>query len=515
MEKFLQDIVLFINEARGEKKEDILQKQAEEILCYYIVEKNKGTFYDNLERTLGHDLELYYLVLFTIQFISPDAESISVMEKLLMRPELDLLVAENIYSQLANIRFRDHRIKQSYVEGRQINHFLLRRYEQEYPLPVPYLTYVERNKRRIVIETDTLLQIEHAPTQIVLDACRVLQGELGYEVFLVVNVIGTELDWMNRFCLFPYISNYRTDMNGVFSLEYEGVNIRGYQLLWNQNASGQMQQLLTELYDWKPLCVWHIGGSSLRHDIYRKLTTLLSMPCTDGYSVSEAQVLVSYMQSNSPSIAQAVTYAEQQGQKCLNIKRMDEQKEMGTNRSRNEFQIPEDAFVITIVGNRLDAEMSKEFIQMLLELEQQIDKLYFLIIGPCERKPFQTKDKNKVKYVGFCKDLTDMMKLADLFVNPPRQGGGGGAARALALGIPVVTLPDCDVFNTAGEDFSCQNVTEMKEKILRYTQDADFYKSHQSKARQKWEAWQQVDNKTSYREMLQQIEDWLQKGEIA
>ncbi|MCH5268414.1 MAG: glycosyltransferase [Lachnospiraceae bacterium] len=514
LDVFLQNIVSFINEVRGENRQDVLRQLVEEIVIYQVQAKEHGDFYSSLEEALSEDIELYYLVLFTIQFISQDKECISIMDKLLMRSDLDVFVAGNICFQLASIRFRDFSLKRSYAQGREINQFLLDKYEKEYPLPVPYLPYEERNKKRIAIETDTLLRLEHAPTRIVLDACQVLQKDLGYEVLLIVNALGMKEERMKQFCAFPYIPHRLPALDGAFSLEYEGTVIQGYQLPWEPGAIGEMQQSIMELYDWKPLCVWHIGGGSFRHDILRNFTTVLSMPCVDGYSVSEAQVLVSYMQSNSQSVKEAVEYAEQHGQKCLNIESKTQRGEMGTGRKRSDFQLPEDAFVITIVGNRLDDEMSKEFNQMLLELEQQIDDIYFLIIGPCKRKPLQTRDKNKVKYVGFCKDLVDVVKLADLFVNPPRQGGGGGAVCALISDVPIVTLPDCDVFNMIGEEFSCRDMTEMKEVIIRYTQDDDFYKSQQTKERQKKEEREQIDNKTSYREMLQTVETWLQKGEI-
>lgn len=512
-EDFLQEIVGFINEATGRKRNDVLQQGAENIVAYYAVEKKKG-LYGRLEEALGNDLELYYLVLSTLQFITKDAECVAVIENLLLRPDLDLLIAYNVWFQLSNIRFRDISIPYSYSRSRQINKYLLERYEREYPMEVPFVPYKERNRKRIVIETDTLLTGLHAPTHIILDTCQTLIRDMGYEVLLIVNVAWMDLNWMNRFWLFPYVANYRKDINGRFSIAYEDVVVQGYQLQWKKESMPEMKQLLQEVHEWNPLCVWHIGSASFRHDIYRRMTTLLSMPCTDGYSVSEAPVLVSYMQSDSANVKESIGYAERQGQKRINIERVIEHKEQGKNYHKEDFMIPEEAFVICIVGTRLDAELSEAFMDILYQLERELDNLHFMIIGISHQKPFCPADEKRVHYLGYREDLVDVIKVADLFVNPPRQGGGSGAVRAFSVGVPAISLPDCDVANLIGEDFCCQSLKEMKEEIIKYVKDEDFYKNQQEKARKKYAKRMSVSNAKSYQTMLQQLEEWLEKGEV-
>jgi hypothetical protein len=112
--------------------------------------------------------------------------------------------------------------------------------------------------------------------------------------------------------------------------------------------------------------------------------------------------------------------------------------------------------------------------------------------------------------------LTDVIAMTDLFVNPPRQGGGGGAARAFAVGVPVVTFPNCDVSNVAGTDFCCENFSQMKEQITRYREDKVFYKKQKEKVEVTHRNRMKVsENMTSeISKMLQQVELWLEAGEI-
>lgn len=53
---------------------------------------------------------------------------------------------------------------------------------------------------------------------------------------------------------------------------------------------------------------------------------------------------------------------------------------------------------------------------------------------------------------------------------------------ALMAGVPVVTLPRCDVEWNVGEDFTVADEEQMEEEILRYIRDEDFYNMKQELA---------------------------------
>ena len=514
---FLQEIVLFINKAREGTEDDISRQTAEKNIAAYhaLAKANKGEPYPSLKKAIGEDWELYCLVLSAILYITKDEDCLEEIENIILRPDLDLFTVCSIVYQLNRIRFLDSSLKTSYSRSREINRHWLERYEKEYPLQIPFLPYEKRNKKRIIIETDTFLGYYHAPTRLICDICRTLIRDMGYEVFLFVNVEAPNWEWTEQFWLFPSASNYRQDSMGRFSMRYEDVVIQGYQLMWSRNAMGEMQQLVKALYEWSPLCVWNIGGTGYRHDSLRQLTTVLSMPCADGYSVSEAPVLVSYMQSDSPYVKESVDYAQQSKQKLLNINLAMEFKEEGKNYQKEDFGIPKDAFAISIVGNRLDAEVSEEFEQMLEEVAKHIDRIYFVMIGKCEEKFFKNIEKDRVKYLGWRTDLVDVIKMTDLFVNPPRKGGGGGGVRAISVGVPVVTLPYCDVANLVGEAFHCEDLSEMQKLIYQYETDAAFYKSQQEKVKIKHRESMSNDNVDTLEKMLQQVNNWLEEGEIS
>ena len=66
-------------------------------------------------------------------------------------------------------------------------------------------------------------------------------------------------------------------------------------------------------------------------------------------------------------------------------------------------------------------------------------------------------------------------RILDLYLNPDRLGGGFSSAMALIAGLPVVTLPNCDVAYNVGEEFVVSDYEEMMQTIKRYVSDRKFY----------------------------------------
>ena len=99
-------------------------------------------------------------------------------------------------------------------------------------------------------------------------------------------------------------------------------------------------------------------------------------------------------------------------------------------------------------------------------------------------------------------------------MNPPRQGGGGGAARAQAVGKPVVSLKHCDVEAVSGKDFCCDTLDEMATVIKRYCTDKEFYKSMSEKSLENYKKHSGVDMKEQYKRVLDTVETWIAEGKI-
>lgn len=513
-EEFLQRLVDFINEIRTQKRQEVYQLYANEIAEYYYSHGN-GSVLGQLKEALETDVELLSLLLFALQFITEDKICVQELQQLLLREDIDVHAALDISFQLANLVFRNAEISLPYLDCRRVHEHLLMRVETELIGDTAFLPYKERNKKRIILATDTLLGLFHAPTKIVYQTADRLKL-LGYDVVIIVNVRTQPLKRSEQYCILPFSPNYNKQLQQCNVFEYASNRYSVYQFFFCEEDMEQQKEMLQFIYDWKPLCVWYIGGSSPVADIYRRTVTQISMGCTDGYLCTCSPVLLSYMQSNSANVKKSIEYSLSHGQKIYNIKLADRHSRENPSLTRRDLGIPEKSFALCIVGNRLDAEISQGFIEMLRELVDESEEYHVVLIGKCKSDILQGIEEERQTRLGFRTDLIDVIAMTDLFVNPPRQGAGGGAVRAFAVGVPAVTCPNCDVSNVTGPDFCCQNLEEMKELIRRYSSDSEFYHKQQEKAYEVYrEREHDADNSVqAIGEMLDQVKQWLEDGEI-
>lgn len=158
--------------------------------------------------------------------------------------------------------------------------------------------------------------------------------------------------------------------------------------------------------------------------------------------------------------------------------------EQTTKLTRVGLGLPEDKFLLVVVGIRLDGEVTQSFMDMLAETYTQGAHVVFA--GEFEKYERYCDTDPKFKahstFVGYQEDILALMELCDLYVNPPRVGGGFSVVEAFYKGVPGVTLNYGDVAASAGVDFCVDNLNEMKDMILHYMDDTAFYRTMSEKA---------------------------------
>jgi glycosyltransferase involved in cell wall biosynthesis len=104
---------------------------------------------------------------------------------------------------------------------------------------------------------------------------------------------------------------------------------------------------------------------------------------------------------------------------------------------------PQDPPKIVVVG-RLSAEKNHAFLlRVLAELDEVPLTLWIVGAGPEERRLKALVErlslKNRVKFYGYCTDITEILSYSDIHVMPTRSEGFGlVAAEAMAAGLPSV-----------------------------------------------------------------------------
>lgn len=153
--------------------------------------------------------------------------------------------------------------------------------------------------------------------------------------------------------------------------------------------------------------------------------------------------------------------------------------------TRAELGIPEENFTIVVVGNRLDADVTKEFIECI----KQVDDIFVVFIGKFDmHKNYVELDEwygNNTMATGDVKDVMGVLEQCDLYVNPKRLGGGFSVIEAFHAGMPAVSINYGDVSVAAGEEFCVKDYDEMIEVINRYKTDKKFYDMMLEKGKQR------------------------------
>ena len=111
--------------------------------------------------------------------------------------------------------------------------------------------------------------------------------------------------------------------------------------------------------------------------------------------------------------------------------------------SRSALGVPERAVLMLTTGIRLEAEIGGDWAAAVKHLLVRHPEVHWLLIG--SRMPASLLDMaDRITALPFREDLSAVMNTCDLYLNPPRPGGGASVALAMACGLPVVSNADGD-----------------------------------------------------------------------
>ncbi len=375
-------------------------------------------------------------------------------------------------------------------------------------LDLPYLPVRDRNRKRIAIMTGQILSLLHAPTKVVLDTAYVLQEQLGYEVKIFIcpcNGVMPEGMWYSQ----DYMRSDEDFRNDALGIKYGNAVFKEFQVDLEPLNLKEYQMMFELIHAWNPMFVLGIGAINPVIDLCEKFTTLVMRAGSSGCPVSEAGILVRLVRQTE-ELEEEYEKALSDGQVQMF---MEEKPPVVIEKSQNHYcrsklGLPEDKFLIAVVGNRLDSEIDLEFVAVMQRILEKSSAAAFAIIGEVEKvKNYFTEliFSGRVFYLGFCNDLVGTYGIMNLYMNPRRMGGGYSAMMALAAGIPVISLPECDVAEHVGKELLAKNYQEMEEMTLRYIADPQFYESKRQYAQKRSEENTEEKQSEYVRKMIERV----------
>lgn len=362
-----------------------------------------------------------------------------------------------------------------YVGLRRYKAQIANKYRNVLKLNLEYLPLENRNSKRIVVITGQILSVMHAPTMTVCKYLYTLQELMGYEVLVICCPITKTVDpllWHNA-----NYAAYRDDFdNGAMEFDYKGAIFKGYQITMEGDCLKEYHMMHHMIHMWNPICVLNYCYNPIV-EIVSDYTTLVTHKFSNGLPVSDADVLL-LLEGYGKIDNKQLKYAEKSRQVIYEIEQMKPYFEReNVYYTREGLGLPEDKFIIAIVGNRLDTEIKDDFIALMEEIANEYSEVVFAVVGNVNElkiKMEKTNIQERVYYLGVCKHLMNVYEVMNLYLNPYRERGGYSGAMALNAGIPVITLPNCDVASNVGADFVVDNSGQIIEIVGKYIHDADF-----------------------------------------
>lgn len=340
-------------------------------------------------------------------------------------------------------------------------------------LKYDYIPMAQRDKNKIVIFTEQLLGERHAPSLIVLRTAYALQKYLNYDVTIFSCPIIARVP--DKVWFKSGVENHLEEQEGrVCKREYMGEFLKVYQVSLGSACDFKEIKMMYDLiYAWKPLFVCSMGSLNPVIDIASSFVTEVNSTFAEKVPMTSSQILL--MDINElVTESNKVIKDYQKAVLVDNVRPFFKKSEVVL--TKEGIGLSESAYTIAIVGNRLDKEIDKPFADAVSEAMKSCGSINVLIFGNAVQclELFDEEIRDRIHNIGYCEDLMAAYTIIDLYVNPVRMGGGYSAAMALASGIPVVSLKDCDVHSHCGDRFAVADLDDMKNTIIRYVEDEEF-----------------------------------------
>ena len=250
----------------------------------------------------------------------------------------------------------------------------------------------------------------------------------------------------------------------------------------------------------------------------REFTTVIYTGLNQGYRGVPSDIAVNYFPKSPVENKEERRFLQERGVVVKDISINFSYNRSTGKMKRADYNIPNDAFCLAVVGNRLSDDCSEAFLCAMRQILEREPDCYLIFIGD-EGDSFEEYIKERVgfpeqlRFLGFQKELCEALRMIDLFVNPPRLGGGTGGIIAMNEGKPVIALKAGDVASFVGEGFVCESLDGYQELILRYKYDSEFYRS-QSEAAEK-RAQEKVTTDADIANMIRNLIETVEMSEQA
>lgn len=506
--EFLQNLLNGIR-LKDEKFNDELRKS-----FYAMTAKEQDDTLENISRCIGDDWSDGIYLFSYLLYIIKDAKIIKYINNALMHNNIDALSVINYIYQIGVLTFGNAidvsnklflQTDGIYISA--VNDISSRINKEK----LAYIPFAERKKGTVIVAARSILAEVHAPTMIMCNIYNYLQ-KLGYNVIVLIGYMGGVQEDKKNDVYYHAVDNSLVETTQKLQTDHFGLCINVCNIAFtSQFFYQELEMAVDYVRGVNPEFIIDIGGMNIIADVCSRFTTVCSFPCVGTPVHSAAPVIVRRFHCEGEAEKIYDSYLTQD-QKVYELMIANELTAVSKiSRQNAATGDKKEGFILLIVGNRLDREITDEFLNMLNGILESEPEVYVKVIGECNelRDRIRVSDNSdRYIFVGYADNLQESMAEGDLFVNPPRTGGGTGATLALKNRTPIVTLGNCDVA-LRGEGFVCESLERYPDIIKKYIHDAEFMKMQQEYCEQQDKLLNNVDSIGNMKKFCEQLQEYI------
>ncbi|GIL38793.1 glycosyltransferase [Roseiterribacter gracilis] len=382
---------------------------------------------------------------------------------------------------------------------------LLQLYARKLDLAFPLIPAEERDWDFVPIVTLQLLTRLHAPSADVLDyAARLVR--MGKRPLLINSCL------MPRAMAAPFfkatIANHNEGFEALQTMTHDGVTFDFLQCAPLMPDEPELSRIVRMLHAKRPGYVLSMGHSNLLADLCGSFTTTVGMPFGTDFQTTAAStyVLPRPWADGDEQAAASLALARDNVLATPYAFRLPDSHRATT---RADLGASDTDILLAVVGSRLDGDATREWMEQLGAALDANPDVHVVFVGnfPAyeKRRALHPALERQTSAVGIIDDVPALLACCDLFLNPPRHGGGSTAAYALARGVPVLTDPTGDVAMVAGAA-ALPGLAQLQETLAKWRSDMAWRSQQQDHARQRWT---QVSDRDS---LLQGIDELARRN---
>lgn len=326
--------------------------------------------------------------------------------------------------------------------------------------------------RRVAVVTNQFTNQGHQPTRDCFDFAARMQDEFGLDV-AIINVNGLP-NRVESVFIPPMVADMATNLEGVFALRMFGRQVKVASFTEPAFSRSKLAVIVETIDGYDPDLIVSFGGSNIVADLFADAGArpVVSIPTSSGITLSLAPIVLGYEEEDHTRSIPALYRAP--------FARRFRPFTFGftpppSDGVRVETGFPHGTALFVVVGNRLANEVNAEMLALFDEILDRCPGAALVFAGEVRDLPKRLaplRNVERMRCLGHVPDIRALYGRCRVFLNPPRQGGGGSAAYALAEGVPVVTYGWGDGASVSGPDFCVADAGAYLERAVTLATDA-------------------------------------------